>query len=386
MEAELKRTVTRALHRPPLDKPRREGDHTLRYPFAADIAWAAARYLRTPSRVLWEIAPLRSPRLESLFAEVRALAAKPNAPWLDRDLGISVSVGKHVDFPASPLQIRGTVKNALLEGSQDGGRPLRFAPDDPDLMFVVRGGAGGIRLSLDLGAGSLHQRGYRRHIGPAPLKETLAAQLLILSRWDPRREALVDPMAGAGTIALEAALMASGEPLGRASAALDQLPIFRSHAGSAAPPLFADTRPTIIAGEPDSGSFRALVANARAANLQGRVQCVEEDFRGLFAQVEQPPGGLLVVNPPYGERMGGEPAIPTDDSTTRSERTTPDEDEAVEQLHRDLLDWYAELGPEWRMGVLTTHNTLDAHTPRRCRMKKPLRNGPIKAWFWLFGD
>lgn len=383
MEAELKRTVTRALHRPPLEKPKREGDHTLRYPFAADVAWVATRYLRTPSRVLWELADLRTRKLEALFAEVRTLAAQPNAAWLGSDLGISVAVARQGDFPAGPLQIRGTIKNALLEGSRDIGRPLRFAPEDPDLIFMVRGRTGGLTLSLDLGAGSLHRRGYRRHIGPAPLKETLAAQLLILARWNPRSEALVDPMAGAGTIAIEGALMATGTPLGRRTPALETLSIFKPFASSDRP-LFADANPPIVAGEPEPKSFDALVANARAAQVEERIRCVPEDFRTLLVSPEMPDRGLILVNPPYGERMaaGGPPE--SGSAVTLKDAPLPVEDEAIEPLYRDLMDVHRTLGPSWRLGVLTTHGALDTLTSRRCRMKKPLRNGPLKVWFWLF--
>ena len=374
MEAELKRTVTRALHRPPLPKPQREGDHSLRYPFFADVAWVAARYLRTPSRVLWELADLRARRLEPLFAEVRSLAARADAPWQAPGLGISVVVARHGDFPAGPLQIRGTIKNALLEGSREAGRPLRFAPDRPDLVFDVRGRTGRLRLSLDLGAGSLHRRGYRQHIGPAPLKETLAAQLLILARWDARTEALVDPMAGAGTIALEAALMATGEPLGRPAPALDALSVFSPYRGSERA-LFGGTDPVVVAGEPEPQSFRALLANARAAGVDDRVRCVAADFRSLWAHLDVPERGLVVVNPPYGARLAG--GLPV------AEGSGSPEDE-IEALHRALLAWHAALGSAWRLGVLTTHGALDTMTDRRCRMKKPLRNGPLKAWFWLF--
>ena len=394
MEAELKRTVTRALHRPPLDRPRRDGDHTLRYAFAPDVAWVAARYLRTPSRVLWELAHLKARRLEPLFQEVKSLAAQPNAPWRASGLGISVVVARHGDFPASPLQIRGTVKNALLEGSKATDDPLTFAPEDPDLIFLIRQSEQGLSLSIDLGAGSLHRRGYRKHIGPAPLKETLAAQLLILARWDARSEALVDPMAGAGTIVMEGALMATGEPLGRPSRVLECLSMFRPFV-HAEKTLFPGTKPVIIAGEPDTSSFAALVANAKSAGLEPRLRCIQSDFSELFTHEPLPEQGLIVVNPPYGERMEVEDPkeAHSEHRTDRAKAKKPSapdlresesSSKAIEKLYQKLLDWHAALGPNWRLGVLTTHGALDELTSRPCRMKKPLRNGPLKAWFWLF--
>ena len=107
-------------------------------------------------------------------------------------------------------------------------------------------------MLLDLGGGARHLRGQRVAEGPAPLRETLAAQLLMLSKWMPHAEPLVDPMAGSGTIAVEAALLARGFALRKpqqlpALAAFDGLP-------EQAPPLYADTRPRILASTSTSSA------------------------------------------------------------------------------------------------------------------------------------
>src|SRR5207247_8030215 len=110
----------------------------------------------------------------------------------------------------------------------------------PDVVFVVRrSGTPEARrtvVGIDIGGGARHRRGARIVMGPAPLRETMAAQLIMLSRWDARTEPLVDPMAGGGTIPIEAAGLAVGAairkamdlPLGPLSAFAD-LPIQTSH-------------------------------------------------------------------------------------------------------------------------------------------------------------
>jgi 23S rRNA G2445 N2-methylase RlmL len=137
----------------------------------------------------------------------------------------------------------------------------------------------------------------------------------MLARHDSRREILLDPMAGSGTIAIEAALMARGEPLWapprRPPGA--GVPGFRALAEPPAAPLFPDTAPVVIANEIDTRMIAALRANAEAAGVAPWITAHHGDFRTLtpdhvarFARARggAPAGGLIVCNPPYGERVG----------------------------------------------------------------------------------
>src|SRR5206468_6914287 len=154
----------------------------------------------------------------------------------DDALRLSVEVGSASDFEASPLQLRGVVKNALLEVLASRAVAAELDADAPDVTFVVRrAGTPEARrtvVGIDIGGGARHRRGARIVMGPAPLRETMAAQLIMLSRWDARTEPLVDPMAGGGTIPIEAAGLAVGAairrpmdlPLGRLTA-FEDLPI-----------------------------------------------------------------------------------------------------------------------------------------------------------------
>src|SRR5206468_9314695 len=110
-------------------------------------------------------------------------------------------------------QIVGTVKNALIDGAAKRGVRLRVDADRPTSRWVARlDAAGELVISIDLGGGSLSQRGWRRDAGEAPLREHLAAVLLMLARFDPRIDTLVDPMCGAGTIPIEAVHLARATP------------------------------------------------------------------------------------------------------------------------------------------------------------------------------
>src|SRR5437867_7353454 len=114
MEAELKRLVMRSPFQVRVEKPKREGEATLLYPFNAQVAWVASCYHRTSSRISWDFCSSDAVRLEPLFADlVPALSSDDRLP--DENLSFSVEVGSASDFEASPLQLRGVVKNALVE-------------------------------------------------------------------------------------------------------------------------------------------------------------------------------------------------------------------------------------------------------------------------------
>src|SRR4029434_8762775 len=114
MEAEFKRLVMRSPVAVRVEKPRREGEATLLYPFDARVAWVAACYHRTSSRISWDLCSSGAVRLEPLFADlVPALSLDGRLPG-GESLRFSVEVGPSQDFEASPLQLRGVVKNAII--------------------------------------------------------------------------------------------------------------------------------------------------------------------------------------------------------------------------------------------------------------------------------
>ena len=214
MEAELKRLVMRSPFDIRVPKPKREGEATLLYPFDARIAWVAACHHRTASRISWDLFASPAVRLEPLFEELLPALREDSRLPASTSLRISVDLGSAHDFEASPLQLRGVVKNALVEALAFRGVRAEVDADSPEVVFVVRrAGTPESRrtvVGIDIGGGARHRRGARVAAGPAPLRETMAAQLVMLSRWDARFEPLVDPMAGGGTIPIEAAGLAVG--------------------------------------------------------------------------------------------------------------------------------------------------------------------------------
>jgi putative N6-adenine-specific DNA methylase len=178
--------------------------------------------------------------------------------------------------------------------------------DEDGALVVVRLLRDRCTLSIDSSGPLLHRRGYRQATARAPLRETLAAALLLAGGWD-RRAPLLDPLCGAGTIAIEAALLARGRAPGRARRfAFMDWPAFDpalwerlvTEADVQAEPAAPGA---IQASDRDEGAIAAAEANAARAGVAGDI---EWRVRALSA-IEPPPGpGWLVANPPYGVRVG----------------------------------------------------------------------------------
>jgi 23S rRNA G2445 N2-methylase RlmL len=367
MAAELVRVARRALgKRPP--EPRKEGLGQLVLPFERELAWAATSYLRTPTRVLWDVYRSRAPRLEPLYDELVAdVRGDTRALFRDGD-GISVEARRVEDFPAGERQVVGTVKNALIDGAQRRGMRLHVDPQRPATRWVARiDDRNEMVVSIDLGGGSLSQRGWRRDAGAAPLREHLAAVLLMLCRYDPRTDVLVDPMCGSGTIPIEAVHAARATP--REAPALAALGLDREAA-----PLFPDADPIAIGCDVDLDALAAARDNARAAGVGDKVTWQRADVATLgpetIAEIvrehgREPAPGLLISNPPYGERLN----------------------------EGDLEAIYGALATAcrrfrgWRAGFLVGSPVFEdvfGHAIGRPRIKKPLANANLRAYFFLY--
>jgi 23S rRNA G2445 N2-methylase RlmL len=378
MEAELIRVCMRALKRRP-PEPKRDGSGQLVYAFDAEVAQAAVAYMRTPTRVVRDLFRLRATRLEPLYDELRAAASRDDRGWwkiaggpavggrTGGSRGLSVEVRRVEEFAAGERQIVGTVKNALVDALSERGVPIAVDGVAPDLLIVARlNDANELVVSLDLAGVSLSQRGWRTEAGEAPLREHLAAVMLIEARFDPRADILVDPLCGAGTIPIEAALAA------RAPARM--LPLATEALGPwrAQPALFPDSAPLVIGQDLDLGVLVAAKENAERAGVEvhwGRGDATMLS-REAIARVATPLGksvdrGLILTNPPYGERLSA------------------DDDDHLLALYADLARAFRDF-KGWRAGILSAHPMFEETFGRRPAMKKPLANAQLRTYFYVY--
>jgi putative N6-adenine-specific DNA methylase len=383
MEAEIKRLVMRSPFQIQLDKPKREGESTLLYPFDARVAWVAACYHRTSSRISWDLCSSDATRLEPLFDEIVPILMADNRLPKGESIRFSVELGAATDFEASPLQLRGVVKNAIVEALNAHGTSAVLDADAPEIVFIVRrAGPEDARrtvIGIDLGGGARHRRGARVAMGAAPLRETMASQLIMLSRWDARSEPLVDPMAGGGTIPIEAAGLAVGAAIRRPTDLLlgllepfEDLPI-------QVPDLFPGTTPKILALDVDAARIPAMVGNLRAAGLTGpayekAIVIADKDVRSLtpdyiYRQLsgsrDMKPG-VFCFNPPYGVRLGNDPTDKT------------------------LLALYADMGRAfsqfkgWRAACFVANTHFVGAFGHRPVITKPASNAELRGAFLTY--
>ncbi len=376
MEAELIRIAQRAVkQRPP--KPRKEGLGQLVFPFDRDLAWAAVTYLRTPTRVLWDLYRSKATRLEALYDDLVAdIREDQRALWRDGS-GISVEARRVDDFAAGERQVVGTVKNALIDTLAQRGIRLHVDPERAATRWVARmDEAGDIVVSIDLGGGSLSQRGWRREAGDAPLREHLAAVLLMLARFDPRKDVLVDPMCGSGTIPIEAVHLARATP--RHTPGLTALGIRHVSADATsleAAPLYADAAPLVIGCDIDLDVLAAARDNARAARVAEQITWQRSDVAMLTPTIigdiavergrERPDTGLILSNPPYGERL---------------------DEQDLRILYTALAHTCVKFRG-WRACFIVGNPLLEEtffHILGRPRIKKPLANANLRAYFYLY--
>ena len=372
MEAELTRVCKRVLHRSP-PKVRKEGLGQLVMPFDPELAWAAVTYLRTPTRVVWDVARSKARRLEPLYEELFAdLAEDARGLWRDTD-GISVEARRVEPFAAGERQVVGTVKNAIIDAARRRGARLHVDPDRAATRWVARlDDQDDLVLSIDLGGGSLAHRGWRREAGDAPLREHLAAVLLMLARFDARADALVDPMCGSATIPIEAIHAARGTP--RPTPYLKPIKLDRDEQ---AVPLWPESAPLVIGCDMDLEVLRAAKENARAAGVTDALTLQRADAANLSPELvaevarergrDVPTSGLILANPPYGERLDA----------------------------YDLKALYLQLAVAcnrfrhcgWRAAFLVGSPLFEEVFFARIgppRIKKPLANANLRAYFYLY--
>ncbi|MEL6348767.1 MAG: hypothetical protein AAFV53_37025 [Myxococcota bacterium] len=265
--------------------------------FSADLEAGAelTTLLRSPARLLLRVAgsPVRS--LQELARLVRAVGWRSFIP---AGAEIDVVVSSRRSRLSRRDIVEKKVHTALKDALRGHRRKRNTAPPRMTQRLLVRLDGDQATLSLDAGGELLHRRGWRQEQVRAPLRENLAASILLASGWDGE-EALLDPFCGSGTIPIEAALMASERPPW-------------THRGFAWEewPALESVRPPRTRGEPiqaiivgsdhDERSIGISQSNAERARIRG-IRWTHRDVMDI-----EPPSssGLVVANPPYGQRLG----------------------------------------------------------------------------------
>lgn len=256
--------------------------------------WRANLELRGATRLLLRIGAFRAVHYKQLEAET---AAFPWHDWLDPKVPVRVEAATN----KSKLYHAGAVKTRLAEALGRAG--FTVDPEGP-VTLKLRLDQNLATLSIDTSGESLHKRGQKGFTGKAPIRENLAALLLRACDYDGT-EPLVDPMCGSGTFLFEGAGMAGGIQPGRdRSFAFERLPSF--DAGAFAKLVRPNPARPVAARffgfDRDAGAIRGAQSNAAAHGLAEAIHLDCRPVSDLSCPTETP--GLIIVNPPYGSRIG----------------------------------------------------------------------------------
>ena len=277
------------------------------------LLYDAVLWCRTAMRILRPFAGFYARDERALYNEVSRI------DWLeiirpDQTFAITAVVNKS-SFEHS-LFVAQLTKDAIVDQFRDrtGERPS-VDTKNPDIRLHLRMLENEVVLSLDAAGESLHRRGYRQHTNVAPLNEVLAAGLVLLTGWDGQKP-LLDPMCGAGTILTEAALISQRIAPGlfhQGKFGFENWPDFDADLWAAARAEAAAQRleePQAYIGgsDIDPNTIELARQNVAAAGLEDVVRLAVRDVREALPPRNQPPG-VLLSNPPYGERIGEEAAM-----------------------------------------------------------------------------
>jgi 23S rRNA (guanine2445-N2)-methyltransferase / 23S rRNA (guanine2069-N7)-methyltransferase len=319
-------------------------------------------HLRCADRVLIRVAEFPAADFDTLFETVRAvrwgetLPVEAAFPVTGRSVRSTLS-----SVPACQRSVKRAVVDALRRDHATEVLPESGATYRIEVALLKDTAT----VTIDTTGRSLHRRGYRTDISRAPLKETLAAAMVLLSFWKPDRP-LLDPFCGSGTIAIEAARIGCNIAPGidREFSFADwtnvpgeMLEDIRSDARAAAGESIEER---ILASDLDGRVLRAARDNAARAGVAACIHFQAGDARRVSSRRRF---GCLITNPPYGHRVG--------------------EDRELEELYRSLPDVFRRL-PTWSHYVLTAYPDFERLVGRSADRRRKLYNGRIECTYYQF--
>jgi 23S rRNA (guanine2445-N2)-methyltransferase / 23S rRNA (guanine2069-N7)-methyltransferase len=295
----------------------RERSHDVKFQGTLEVGYRACLWSRTATRVLLSLGSIDAGSSKSIYEGVKRIDWRehlaPGATLACDCSGGNESI-RHTIYGSQLL------KDAVCDNLRDatGERP-NIKPERPDVLLHLHVEGATALLSVDFSGESLHRRGYRAEGGRAPLKENVAAAVLLRAGWPAvcaRGGVLLDPMCGSGTFLTEGALIAAD-----AAPALDRdyfgFTGWRGHDAELWERLRAEararralTRPRrcVLGSDADSDAVRMTIANGEHAGVADWLHVEKRSLSEIVAPKGE--AGLIVANPPYGERIGAESGLP----------------------------------------------------------------------------
>lgn len=321
-------------------------------------------FLRTTERILLKVGKFHATTFEELFQGIKAL---PWEAYIPEDGKFWVTKASSIKSKLfSPSDIQSIVKKAMVERMKQQYQ-LDWFPEDgasyPVRIFLYKDE---VTVTIDTTGESLHKRGYRYLTSKAPLKETLAAALILLTPWHADR-ILVDPFCGSGTFPIEAAMIAANIAPGMNRHFLAETwknlidpSLWQECFAEAQDMVDTDIQVDIQGYDIDDEIIKAARDNAKRAGVDRLIHFQQRPVQ----QMNHPKKyGFIITNPPYGERLEEKSALPA--------------------LYGEIGDAYRRLD-SWSMYLITSYEDTEKYIGRKADKNRKIYNGMLKTYFYQF--
>lgn len=321
-------------------------------------------FLRTAERVLLKVGSFKAGTFEELFQGTKSI---PWEEYIPKDGKFWVAKASSIKSRLfSPSDIQSIMKKAMVERLK-AHYGIQWFPETgssfPLRVFLYKDT---VTVGIDTTGESLHKRGYRTLTSKAPITETLAAALIMLTPWKADR-VLVDPFCGSGTFPIEAAMMAANMAPGMNRSFLSEdwgnlisRKLWYEAMDEANDLVNADVETDIQGYDIDGEIIRAARQNAQRAGVDHLIHFQQRPVSSLSHPKKY---GFLITNPPYGERL--------------------EEKEALPALYREIGERFKQLD-SWSAYLITSYEDAERYIGRKADKNRKIYNGMMKTYFYQF--
>ena len=321
-------------------------------------------FLRTTERILIKIGSFKATTFDELFEGTKALPWEQFIPengkfWVAKATSIKSKL-------FSPSDIQSIMKKAMVDRLKKKYNVNWFPEDGASFPLRVTIIKDVVTVGLDTSGDSLHKRGYRQATVKAPITETLAAALIMLTPWKWDR-ILVDPFCGSGTFPIEAAMIGANIAPGmnRSFSAenwthIIPKKIWYDAAGEAEDQIRRNVEMDIQGYDIDPGAIKAAMENARLAEVDHLIHFQQRPVSKLSHRKKY---GFVITNPPYGRRL--------------------EEEEDMPALYREIGEAFSHLD-SWSFYLITAFEQAERYLGRKADKNRKIYNGMMKTYFYQY--
>lgn len=321
-------------------------------------------FLRTAERVLLKVAKFKAETFDELFEKTKAISWEEFIPvdgkfWVAKATSIKSKL-------FSPSDIQSIMKKAIVERLKSKYNVSWFEEDGNQYPIRITFMKDEITIGIDTSGESLHRRGYRKLASKAPITETLAAALIMLTPWNKDR-ILVDPFCGSGTIPIEAAMIGAkiAPGMNRSFSAEnwnDLIPkkLWYSAIQEANDMMLEGIELNIQGYDLDAEIVKAARENAKLAGVDQHIHFQQRSVSDLSHNKKY---GFIITNPPYGERL--------------------EEKEALPGLYKEIGRTFNAL-EDWSYYIITGYEDAQKYIGRKADKNRKIYNGMLKTYFYQF--